>query len=111
MSERYTRLFSLPGNLYAEGAPVAVVAGALLKDKQTGKVLAQLKLKSLSAKEIRVAKVKVVPYDTVNKQLDGIIHHEYLDLHVSRDQEFGQKEAFVLSNISTRGFSVSVTEV
>lgn len=111
MSERYTRLFSLPGNLYAEGAPVAVVAGALLKDNQTGKVLAQLKLKSISAKEIRVAKVKVVPHDTVNKPLDGISHHEYLDLHVSRDQEFGQKEAIVLPNISTRGFSVSVTEV
>ena len=43
MEERYTRLFSLPENLYSAGAPVMIAAGALLKDNQTGKVLAQLK--------------------------------------------------------------------
>ena len=47
MEERYTRLFSLPENLYSAGAPVMIAAGALLKDNQTGKVLAQLKLCSL----------------------------------------------------------------
>ena len=33
MSERYSRLFKLQENLYAEGAPVVIAAGTLLKDK------------------------------------------------------------------------------
>ena len=36
MSERYSRLFSLPENLYAEGAPVVIAAGALLKESRNG---------------------------------------------------------------------------
>ena len=43
MSERYSKLSALPENLYSTGAPVIIAAGALLKDNQTGKVLAQLK--------------------------------------------------------------------
>ena len=39
MAERYTRLYTLPENLYTEGAPLVIAAGALLKDNQTGKVL------------------------------------------------------------------------
>ena len=34
MAERYTRLYSLPGNLYTPGAPIVIAAGALLKDNQ-----------------------------------------------------------------------------
>jgi len=37
MSERYSKLFAFPENLYAAGSPVVIAAGALLKDNQTGK--------------------------------------------------------------------------
>ena len=111
MAERYNKLFSLPESLYEAGAPVIVAAGALLKDNQTGKVLAQLKLKSISTKTIKAVKVKLFPLDTVNKPLDGEAIHEYLDLNINRDGEFGQKNAIPLSNASTRAFSVEVTEV
>ena len=40
MSERYSKLYVLPENLYAEGSPVIIAAGALLKDNQTGRVVA-----------------------------------------------------------------------
>ena len=40
MSERYTKLFDLSENLYTESAPVVIAAGAILKDNQTGKILA-----------------------------------------------------------------------
>ena len=111
MAERFTRIFSLPENLFAAASPVAVAAGALLKDGQTGRILAQLKLKSLSPKTIKAAKVKILPLDTVNKPLDGEVVYEYLDLHVERDGEFGQKNAIPLANPSTRAFAVEVTEV
>ena len=47
MAERYSRLFTLSNDLYTAGSPVVIAAGALLKDHQTGKVLAQLKLRSI----------------------------------------------------------------
>ena len=65
MSERYTRLFSLPENLYSVGAPVVIAAGAVLKDNQTGKVLTQLKIQNISDKAVKAATVSIVPMDTV----------------------------------------------
>ena len=66
MAERYTRLFSLPQDLYAPGAPLVIAAGALLKDSQTGSVLAQLKLRSLSDVTISAVKLQVVGYDRLD---------------------------------------------
>ena len=47
MSERYARLFSLPENLYQSSSPVMILAGALLKDNQTGGILALMKFKNV----------------------------------------------------------------
>ena len=111
MSERYSKLFSAPENLYAEGAPVIVSAGNLLKDNQTGKVLAQLKIKNISAKTVKAAKVLVHTLDTTGKAIDGNAEKEYLDLSVEQGEEFGQKVAIALPNASTRGFSVEVKQI
>ena len=59
MSSRYSRLFTLPGNLYTEGSPVLIAAGALLKDNNTDKVLAQLKFRNISNKAISSVKIRV----------------------------------------------------
>lgn len=111
MSERYTKLYSLPENLYAEGAPVIVSAGNLLKDNQTGKVLAQLKIKSISPKAIKAATVVIHALDTAGLPLNGETPQEYLDLNVRQGEEFGQKAAIPLPNPSTRGFTVEVSKV
>ena len=71
MSERYSRLFTLPENLYAAGSPVVIAAGALLKDNQTGKVIAQLKMRNISPKPIKAATVSIHPLDTVGNPLGG----------------------------------------
>lgn len=47
MNGRFEKLYSLPSQLYAPSSPVIITAGALLKDTQTGKVLAQLKFKNM----------------------------------------------------------------
>ena len=49
MSERYTKVYECPQNVYAESSPVVISAGALLKDNQTGKILAQLKIRNITA--------------------------------------------------------------
>lgn len=111
MSERYARLFILPENLYAAGAPVVIAAGALLKDTQTDRVLAQLKLRNIGDKPIKAVTVKVVPLDTVGKPLGEAVDYQYLDLNEARDTNFGAKVPIVLPDAATRAFSASVDEV
>ena len=111
MSERYTKVFALPENLYAEGSPVVVSAGHLLRDNQTGKVLAQLKIKNISSKAIKAATVLIHGQDTAGKAIDGDAQQKYLDLTAKTGEEFGQKSAVPLPDASTRAFSLEVTQV
>ncbi len=111
MAERYSRLFTLPENLYAEGAPVYIETGALLKDTQTGKILAQLKPVSLASLSIKAMKVSVYPQDTMGNPLGAKVEHQYLDLTANRGESFGTKSPIVMPDASTRGFTVTVDEV
>ena len=111
MSERYTKLSSLPENLYAEGAPVIVSAGNLLKDNQTGRVLAQLKIKNIAAKPLKAATVLIHPLDAAGKPMAGDTQQKYLDLTAKTGEEFGQKTAIPLPDDSSRGLRVEVTQV
>ena len=109
MSERYSRLFSLPGNLYTDGSPVLIAAGALLKDNRNGKVLAQLKFRNISQKAIRSVKVKINAYDTANCPLAGV--DAYLDLNIAAGEEFGQSKPIYLPDATTRAFTVEILSV
>ena len=111
MSERYTRLFSLPENLYAEGSPAIIAAGALLKDNQTGRVVAQLKLRSISEKDIRAVKVCLNLFDTAGSPIGEPVMFDYLDLRALRDGEFGQKTPVMVPESKARSYTVAVTEV
>ena len=111
MTERYTRLFSLPENLYAEGSPAIIAAGALLKDNQTGRVVAQLKLRSISEKDIRAVKVCLNLFDTAGSPIGEPVMFDYLDLRALRDAEFGQKIPVPVSDNKARSYNVAVTEV
>jgi len=111
MSERYSRLFSLPTNLYTEGSPVLIAAGALLKDNHTNKVLVQLKFRNISQKAIKSVKVKVNAYDTAKGRLDGIDTFSYLDLSVAANEEFGQSTPIPLPDATTRSFDVEILSV
>ena len=111
MSERYARLFSLPENLYQPGSPVMILAGALLKDNQTGGILALMKFKNVGEKPIRGLKVRFFPQDLTGIDLDQPLEHQYLDLNAARDGEFGQKEPVAFPNAVTRAFRVEVFQV
>ena len=110
MAERYTRLFTLAEDLYLPGAPLVIAAGALLKDTQTGQVLAQLKLRSISDLTITAVELQVIGYDMSKAEICRE-EHQYLDLQVARDDMFGSKEAIPMSRHSVRSFSVQVQAV
>ena len=108
MSERYTKLFSLPKNLYIPGAPVLLAAGALLKDNQTETTLAQLKFRSISMKAIKAVIAVVDAFDVSGAALGGVTEYQYLDLTAERDAEFGQRQAIPLPNANTRRIATHV---
>lgn len=107
MAERYNKLYTLPGNLYAAGAPVLISAGALLKDNQTGNVLAQLKFRNLCDEVINAVKVLVIGYDMSGEEVCRV-EHQYLDMKVQRNGVFGSKEAIPLPERSVRSYDVQV---
>ena len=111
MNERFTKVFDLERNLYAENSPVIISAGALLKDNVKNIIVAQLKFKNISDKVIKAVKVSILPKDVTGNEIDTAIDFEYLDLNVKRDEEFGQKVPVVLKNKTTRSFTVIVKEV
>lgn len=111
MSERYSRLFTLPENLYTAGSPVVIAAGTLLKDNQTGKIVAQLKLRSISNKVIKAVKVNLNLFDTAGKPIGNVVEYEYLDLDAHRDSEFGQKNPVITSEAKARSYEAAVSEV
>ena len=111
MDERYSRIYSLPENLYAQGAPVVVSAGALLKDNETNWLLGQLKLRSISNKPIKLVKVELTCFDAMGREVSPAIVFDYLDLNVFRGSEFGSQTPIRMSNAAIRGYTVKVVEV
>ena len=111
--ERYTRLYSLPENLYTQGSPVIIAAGALLLDNQTGSVMAQLKFRTVSVKDVKAVMVQIDACDITNRKVDGVAEYQYLDLGASarRDAYFGQKQAIALPVSTTRAFAPCCTRV
>ena len=111
MSGKYQRLFSLEKNLYKEGAPVIVLAGAILKDTVNSKILAQIKFKNIGFKPIKALKVRLSLFDTAGHDLESFIDFQYLDLNLNRNGEYGEQVPIIISNSYARSMSVFVTEV
>lgn len=106
MAERFERLYKLPEKLYIDGAPIIILAGALLKDTATGSVVAQIKFHSISEKSIKAIKVSLCAYDVSGSEIEGVKDYQYLDLSVRNGEEFGSNKAIVLPSPVTRSFSI-----
>ncbi len=111
MSERFTRLYTLPEELYAEGSPLLIAAGALLRDNQSNKLLAQLKLKNLDARAVRAVQVRLWPEDAFGHAAENPVFYSYLDLNADRGWVFGFKNPIPLSDPSTRSFRAEICAV
>lgn len=111
VENRYTQLFKLPEKNFSESSPVVIVAGALLKDNQSGEVLAQLKFMNISTKHIKAIKVAIDAFAVSGEMIQGVREYQYLDLDECRDAEFGQKIAIYLPENTTRSFIPRITAV
>jgi len=112
MHNRFKRLYLLPvQNLYLEGAPLLLCAGALLEDTEKGALLVQLKFKNLSDQVLQAIKVSIETFDSFGKPLEQIPEYQYLDLNAARDEEFGQNVGVILHQSSARRFTCRCTAV
>ena len=110
MAERYSRLYHLPEGLYTPGAPLVIAAGALLTDSQSGQIIAQLKMRSISSKTINAVKVLVTGLDSAGRPICQE-EHVYAGLNAARDTLFGAKEGVRLYVPGVRSFSARVLSV
>lgn len=108
---RYEKVFTLTPMLYVKGSPVIIEAGALQKDNVNGNIIAQLKFKSISAKVIKALTVKIVALDVSGNPIGEEIEHQYLDLSIKRNENFGSKEAIILPDNTAREFWAYVTDI
>lgn len=111
MSERYVKVFGCEDNLYSDNAPVIVRAGALHKDTESGRMIAQLKLQNVSGKMISYVKLSITSLDATKNQIGDPFDVEYLDLSAPDFEVFGIKNAIVLPNASARAFLIGVKSV
>lgn len=107
MAKRYQRLFELPGGLCAPGAPVLILAGALLLDSRSRNVLLQLKFYNLSPKTVCALTVSVRSPELPGQELE----YAYSRLRAGQDETFGQSTAQVLPSQAVRSFSARVSRV
>lgn len=107
MADRFERLYELPRNLYTEGSPVIISAGVLLKDTQSGNVVAQIKFQSVAEKAIRALKLSLAAYDVSGKPLQSVPDYQYLELNISIGEDFGSNKAIVMPVAVTRSFAVT----
>ena len=110
MANRFQELYRLQPWLHIEGSPVIIEAGALLKDKTTDKVLAQIKIRNLENKVIKACKISIRAFEPNGTELEGLNDYPYMDLNAGLGQEFGSRIPIYLPSANTREMSVSVTE-
>lgn len=111
MSERYSRVYTLPSALYCADFPVVIEAGALNKDKKTEKILGQLKFVSVTDRPIKAMSIVLDCYDTAQHPVGEPIKFDYLDLATERDVPFGQKMPITIPNDSVREIKPRVTQI
>lgn len=107
---RYQEVYRMPAMMYAEGSPVLISAGTILKDTVKEQVLVQLKLQNLSDKVLISCKISIKAYEPSGSEIEGINNYAYLDLKENRGGYFGTKTPVYLPNVATRSFQPSVTE-
>lgn len=111
MSERYTRIFTLPANLQTEDAPITITSGRLLYDNEKDRKVVVLKFKNVSDKEIQSVIVSIKPFNSKGAELDTIPQYTYANLQALSNAEFGNKKAIPVASRTAASFDVEVESV
>ncbi|MGN1094132.1 MAG: leucine-rich repeat protein, partial [Candidatus Neoclostridium sp.] len=106
----YEKLFRINENLYAEGSPVLIRAGALFRNEQTGRLHVQVKFENLCKKPIVMLKASFVFADASGKELYRD-QHQFMDIKAAINETFGDKTPVLVQHPAARSFTVTVEDV
>lgn len=106
MEERYSKVYTQERNLYIDGSPIIVLAGALHKDNITEKLVAQLKFQSLVESEIVSVYVELLLLDKQNQATEEIASHTFEKLSVKPGEIFGAKDPIIISDGNITSFKL-----
>lgn len=110
MSNRFTVLDTNRFSTYNEDLPVLVVGSNLLQDSISGRLFAQLKLQSISPKQITALGVTVETLDIQERPIESC-NHFFNNLHLYRDNTIGEDVLIPLEDNRGRKIRVYVRSV
>jgi PAS domain-containing protein len=108
---RYERLTEDDRMLYTTGSPILIEMSALLKNTQTGAIMAQVTFRSISDEPIFAVVADVGAEDIIGERLQGVDGFQYLDLKATRGERFGSQTPVHLPDARTRTLTVHVRKV
>lgn len=110
MSENFSKLFSLEKNLYAEGVPIIIKEGVLLKNNDNGKLVIQLQMLNICKQPIKAVKLKIIGCDTFEQQV-YTQEFQYIDMIAQSNSDFGNQTMLDIDNQTVRSFTVELVQV
>ena len=111
MQMQYTPLFYLQNNLYAPGAPIAVVSGTLFHHTPSGQLFTQLILENLAPTPIVSLKLELTGLDPADRPLTHGMEHFIMDINAPRGGQFGSNYMFPMPHPAVRAFSFRILEI
>ena len=110
MKNRFDTLYKLQNNLYVKNSPIVILAGSLLKDNVSGKLIIQMKYQSVSQKVIKALKIDIKAIDVTGQEIENV-EYQYLDLNVRKGQFFGEDKAIIISNLVARSYKIEAINI
>ncbi len=110
MTNQYQEIFRCKPWTYAEGSPVILVSGTLLRDTKLNHAMAKLQLRSLSPVPVVRCRVAIHSFAPNGNELDGRLF-TYDQLRTPQFSDFGQELTVLLPNPVTSSIRVRVLEV
>ena len=110
MSNRFSVLDTNRFSTYNEELPVIVVGSNLLQDSLSGRLFAQLKLQSISTKQITAIRITVESLDAQERPIESC-DYVYNNLHLYRDNTIGEDVLIPLEDNRGRKIKVYVRSI
>lgn len=110
MNSRYSRIYTLSTNLYIVGAPVILCAGVLLQDHVKNRIVAQLKFKNISEREIDVLVISYI-IRSASQDIENTVYTYRYEATASPDAYFGDRNAIPIAYENVDEFAVVAIDV
>ena len=107
MNSRFSILDSSKFRTYNVELPIIVEGSNLLQDSLSGRLFAQLKLLSISARQISSVDVIIESLDAQNRPVE-ICNYTYANLHLFRDNTVGEDVLIPLEDNRGRKLNILV---